>query len=148
MGATSGRARPSGSRCGVWEVASGHPSARCCWRCWELTHTQQKASRVILRSLDLLVWLHLSLSPPRAFPVPSCRCDFSISSGCCTPAPPQSGFSPEEGVGVEVYLRTGRQRRMPHLCELLGLGGAGKWSSRTWASRSCSSWACLEARAL
>lgn len=29
-----------------------------------------------------------------------------------------------------------------------GLGGVGKWKSRTQALKSCVSWACLEARAL
>lgn len=46
------------------------------------------------------------------------------SSDAALPLHHNQGFPPKEGVGVEVYLRAGRQRRMPHLWELLGLGGA------------------------
>lgn len=59
-------------------------------------------------------------------PGPSCRCDFPAVGDAALPLHHNQVFPPKEGVGVEVYLRAGRERRMPHLWELLGPGGAAE----------------------
>lgn len=53
-------------------------------------------AKVILRSFDLPVWLHLKSLTSLCLPNPLLQMQLSIGSGCCrtcTPAASQSGFS-------------------------------------------------------